>query len=77
MQYETMIPKSVTDVILHDKDKDNVERVILPVTRYKNILNAPRLVYDTNSIAGSPFSLYVSESESVSLADLKELIPNL
>lgn len=71
----TRIPRVLTDVALHTKDKNGVEHLILPLGRYGNLLNAPRLVYDFTSGHGAPYNLYVQNVEELSSEDLRELIP--
>ena len=68
------IPASVSDILLHDKDSDNTEKVILPITRYDNVLNAPKVVTNCNAVAGAPFVLYSTESESLSTSDIRKLV---
>lgn len=67
------IPASVTDVLLHDKNTDRTERVILPITRYKNVLNAPDLVSAAQSVKGAPFILFQTGTETLSTAELRRL----
>ena len=40
------IPASVSDVLLHNRDTDRTETVILPITRYNNVMNAPKVISD-------------------------------
>lgn len=46
-----------SDSILHVKDSDRTERILFPVTRYENILGAPRVIDDieTTTAFGAPF----------------------
>lgn len=67
------IPASVSDVLLHDKNSDRTERVILPITRYDNVLNAPKIVNNGNSLKGAPFLLLKTGTETLSAADLRKL----
>ena len=50
------IPMTVSDTLLHIKDSDTTENVILPITRYDNVMNSPRVVTDGDNI-GAPFVL--------------------
>ena len=71
------IPASVSDTLLHEKDSDRTERIILPITRYKNVLNAPSVVSNVNSVKGAPFVLYTTETETLSTAELRKLIDGI
>lgn len=67
------IPASVSDVLLHQRDTDRTERVMLPVTRYKNILNAPSVVSNIHEVKGAPFVLFETEEEILSISELRKL----
>ena len=67
------IPASVTDVLLHEKNSDKTERVIMPITRYQNVLSAPNVVTSTTSVKGAPFVLLVTDSETLTTAELRKL----
>lgn len=67
------IPASVSDVLLHDKDSDRTERVVMPITRYKNVLNAPNVVNTTNELRGAPFLLLATETETLSIEQIRRL----
>ena len=71
------LPASVSDVLLHEKDSDRSERVIMPITRYKNVLNAPNVVTTPNAIKGAPFVLLATETEVLSTAELRSLISDI
>lgn len=71
------IPASVSDVLLHDKNTDRTERVIMPITRYKNVLNAPALVKSAQSLKGAPFLLLQTGTETLSTADLRNLVGDI
>jgi hypothetical protein len=71
------IPKTATDVIMHSKDNNGEERLVLPVTRYKNILNAPRMVTDLDTTITSPFVIYAESAEELSTDEIKELISGI
>lgn len=71
------IPASVSDVLLHNRDSDRTEKVILPVTRYKNVMNAPKVINDISSSNGAPFTLLATETEVLDTAQLRKLIPEL
>lgn len=66
------IPTSVSDTLLHLKDSDSSEKVVLPITRYDNVMNAPRVVTNGDNI-GAPFVLLKTDEEVISIATLREL----
>lgn len=68
------IPASVSDTLLHEKSSDKTERVILPITRYNNVLNAPKVVTNVDSVKGAPFVLYATESETLSTVEIRKLV---
>lgn len=49
--------QSASDYLLHGKDSDRTERIILPITRYGNILSAPSVVTEDIEVNGAPFHL--------------------
>lgn len=71
------IPVSVSDVLLHNKTSDRTEEVIMPITRYENVLNAPKLITDVSAVNGSPFTLLATGKESISTAKLRKLVPGI
>jgi hypothetical protein len=71
------IPATVSDVLLHNIDSVPTENVILPITRYKNVINAPTLINDSSATNGAPFTLLVTETETLSASQLRKLIPEL
>ena len=38
------LPKTVADTLLHVKDTNMTEKIMLPITRYRNVLNAPGVI---------------------------------
>ena len=52
-----VVPVIVSDVLMHDKDTDRTERVVLPFTRYRNVMNAPNVITTDIEIDGAPFHL--------------------
>ena len=67
------IPMAVSDTLLHEQDSDRTERVILPITRYRNVLNAPDLVTDGNAVKGAPFVLLAMDTETLDTSEIREL----
>ena len=66
------IPMTVSDTLLHIKDSDTTENVILPITRYDNVMNSPRVVTDGDNI-GAPFVLLKTDEEAISIETLRKL----
>lgn len=66
------IPMTVSDTLLHVKDSDTTESVILPITRYDNVMNSPRVVTDGSNI-GAPFVLLKTDEEYITLEELRKL----
>lgn len=72
------LPVSATDTLLHVKDSDKSEHIVLPITRYANVLNAPRIVTQTNAAFGAPFCIYVTgETETMTTSQLRKLIGDI
>ena len=71
------IPASVSDVLLHNRDSDRTENVLLPFTRYKNVMNAPKLITDISGVNGAPFTLLATDREVLNTEQLRKLIPEL
>ena len=67
------LPMSVSDTLLHDKDSDRTERVILPITRYVNVLNSPKV----EEILGAPFSLIATDTETLTVSDIRKYCDTL
>lgn len=66
------IPMTVSDSLLHIKNSDTTENVILPITRYDNVMNSPRVVTDGDNI-GAPFVLLKTGEETISIETLRKL----
>lgn len=72
------IPNEVSDILLHLKEENEIgatgEEIVLPFTRYDNVLNRPRVVSDTSEVAnGAPFNLLVLAEEEMSDAEINAL----
>ena len=67
------IPVSVSDTLMHIKDSDKTERVILPITRYGNVLNAPKVVGDVTTVMGAPFVLLETSTETLTTAEIRRI----
>ena len=60
--------KGYSDIILHSKelvDGVDEERIVFPVTRYDNVLNAPKVTDDPLNAENSEFILMASEESEV------------
>lgn len=75
------IPASAVDTFLHfrnDEDSEGGnERIILPITRYANILNAPKVVKDPYDSPGAPFVFLQTGSENLNHEEIMVLSPNM
>ena len=71
------IPAAVSDVLLHEKDTDRTEKVVMPITRYKNVLNAPNIVTTANDVKGAPFVLLETDTETLSIEQIRALSGNI
>lgn len=77
MSTERKIPTSVSDSLLHMKDTDGTEKTVLPLTRYKNVMNAPKVISNPFSSEGAPYALYVTDTEELDVVDIRKLINGL
>lgn len=68
------LPYSVSDHILHGKDSDRTERIILPITRYDNVLCAPRVITNSFEHSGAPFYLMRTDKVDVSDTEIRRLL---
>lgn len=71
------LPASVTDYLMHEQNSDLTEKILLPITRYKNVLNAPQVVRSINSVKGAPFLLYQTETEELDTKQLRALVEDI
>lgn len=67
------LPVSVSDALFHHKDTDRTERIVMPITRYGNILNAPKVVKTGNQVVGAPFALMQTGTETVTAEEIRRL----
>lgn len=67
----------VSDTLLHGKTKENTEVVVLPVTRYTNVLNAPKVLTSATNIKdnakGAPFVIQTMGITTVDSETLNKL----
>ena len=67
------LPKTVADTLLHVKDTDLTEKIMMPITRYSNILNAPNVIKNPTDVAGAPFVLLEQSSEIISVDKIRKM----
>nr|DAR94454.1 MAG TPA: hypothetical protein [Caudoviricetes sp.] len=67
------LPKTVADTLLHVKDTDLTEKIMLPITRYRNVLNAPGVIKNPTDIAGAPFVLLEQSVESIPVEKIRKM----
>lgn len=58
----------------HNKTGTGEDVIIFPITRYENVLGAPKLVTDINSFPGAPFFLYQTDTVDVDESVLKAML---
>ena len=66
------LPSRVQDAILHVKTSDS-EEIVLPVTRYDNVMNSPHLVETAEARPGAPFHLLETDSETLDASEIRRL----
>ena len=67
------LPKTVADTLLHVKDTDLTEKIMMPITRYRNILNAPNVIKNPTDVSGAPFVLLEQSSEIISVYKIRKM----
>lgn len=65
--------QSASDYLLHGKDSDRTERIILPITRYGNILSAPSVVTEDIEVSGAPFHLLKQRTVKLTAEEIRDL----
>lgn len=65
---------NISDVLMHAKDDNEHERIVLPITQYKNILLAPKVLNDISEFNNEPFSLLKLDSDNLTDEEIKSLI---
>lgn len=71
------IPKVVNNTLLHLRDSNDREQVILPITSYDNVLGRPRISTSTTNLGGSPFSLLYTSTVRMSAEKLRKLVGDI
>lgn len=64
---------SGSDVILRHKDEHNVESILFPVTRYQNIMSAPKVIDDLSNTRKAPFVLLNTGTVTLTTDEINEL----
>lgn len=67
------IPDTVTDVMMHGHDSDKTERIIFPISRYGNILNAPTVTGEDIVTYGAPFHLLEHDEVELTEGEIRRL----
>jgi hypothetical protein len=67
------IPDKVTDILMHGHDSDRTERVLMPITRYGAILNAPSVVQEDITTYGAPFHLLETDTVVLNEEEIRNL----
>ena len=49
------------------------EEIVLPVTRYDNVMNSPHLVETPEARPGAPFHLLETDSETLTASEIRRL----
>ena len=68
---------NIYDSITHVKENDLEDSIVLPITSYENVLNRPKVTKHPESVKGSPFLLFVTDEESLTKTEIKNLIGNV
>ena len=55
-----------------EETKDS-EEIVLPVTRYDNVMNSPHLVETPEARPGAPFHLLETDSETLTASEIRRL----
>ena len=67
------LPKTVAETLRHVKDTDLTEKIMMPITRYRNILNAPNVIKNPTDVSGAPFVLLEQSSEIISVDKIRKM----
>ena len=67
-------PNGISDVALHMKNGDGTERIVLPFTRYANVLNAPKKITSPADAAGRSFAFLQTETDNLTTAQINTLL---
>ena len=62
-----------SDVVLHAKDSDTTERIIFPITRYSNIMHAPKMINSVTGPVAAPFLLLKETMVEIEEEELHKL----
>ena len=67
------LPDSVQDAIMHVKTEKEAKEIVLPDTRYDNILNAPHIVETAEAHPGAPFHILVTDEEELDISEIRRI----
>lgn len=68
---------NVVDMVLHGKNADNEDIIVLPTTRYENIMGRIEVVTDMSKYGGGSLFFYKKDSVEVSKPVLQTMIGNI
>jgi hypothetical protein len=68
---------NVVDMVLHGKNADNEDIIVLPTTRYENIMGRIEVVTDMSKYGGGSLFFYKKDSVDVSKPVLQTMIGNI
>ena len=66
------LPRAVSDVIMHTKTDTQEEVVVLPVTRYDNVMNSPHVIETAEAHPGAPFHLFITGEEEMTSSEIRK-----
>lgn len=72
-----MIPATASDVLLHPKTMDKVERVAFPFTRYGNVIHAPQIITDKFERHGAPFYILRTGTVTMTEDEIRKMCGNI
>ena len=68
---------NVVDMVLHGKNADGEDIIVLPTTRYENIMGRIEVVTDMSKYGGGSLFFYKKDSVEVSKPVLQTMIGNI
>jgi len=68
---------NIVDTVLHGKNADNEDIIVLPTTRYENVMGRIEVVSDMSKYGGGTLFFYKKDSVEVSKPILQTMIGNI
>ena len=68
---------NVVDTVWHGKNADNEDIIVLPTTRYENVMGRIEVVSDMSKYGGGTLFFYKKDSVEVSKPILQTMIGNI